>query len=181
MGTLLKIIGAMAVAAWGFTSLVSCNTSGCTDNRSAIPLAQFCSSSTLKDITLDSIEIHGVGAPGDSILVAAGQSVSSVYLPMRPEANSTTWCLSYRWPDLDDPALNDTITFKYDAEPWFAPDDCGAMYRYRITGMSYTTHLVDSVAILDSLISNIDQTSVNIYFRTGEPDRSDNSPSTITL
>ena len=43
------------------------------------------------------------------------------------------------------------------------------MYHYRITAYTYTTHLIDSVAVTDSLITNIDRETIQIYFRTAEP------------
>jgi hypothetical protein len=136
--------------------------------RSATPLTDFYSSSTGQSITLDSVEICGIGAPGDSILLAPGQSASQIYLPLRATKNQTSWCFSYKWQDLDYPQLNDTITFSYDALPWFASAECGAMYRFKIKNVDYTTHIVDSVAVLDSLITNTDASQLRIFFRTSD-------------
>lgn len=148
--------------------LAGCNTQGCTENRSAIPQARFCSATDGNPITLDSVQIRGVGAPHDSVLYKEGQSLSSVYLPMRATATSTAWCLSYKWKHLDNPALNDTVTFGYEALPFLAGDECGAMYRYRITDVSHTGHLIDSVGITDSLVTNANVATISIYFRVSE-------------
>lgn len=156
---LLLAVGAILL------TLTSCNTSGCTDNRSAIPLAEFYSSSSGQVIALDSLQIHGIGAPGDSMLVTPGDKISRVYLPMHATANTTSWCISYKWKNLDFPELNDTISLDYQAEPWFASDDCGVMYRYNVDRCSYTDHLIDSVSIATPLITNLDQVAINIYFR----------------
>ena len=40
------------------------------------------------------------------------------------------------------------------------------MYRYTITRLSYTQHLIDSVAVTDSLVTNTDIKRLKIYFRT---------------
>lgn len=149
---------------------VSCNTSGCTDNRSSLPLAEFYSSTTLDPIVLDSLEITGVGAPDSAILLSPGTQASQVHLPMRAMQSSTSWCFAYRWADIDRPENNDTVSFDYEALPYFASDDCGAMYRYRIRRLDYTTHLIDSIGIVDSLITNIDDVDIHIYFRTREAD-----------
>lgn len=146
----------------------ACNTQGCTENHSAVPKAQFCSMTDGRAISLDSVQISGVGAPGDSVLYEAGTSRNSVYLPMRSAQSRTQWCLSYKWKYLDNPALNDTLTFDYQALPYLAGDECGAMYRYKVTGVRYTAHLIDSVGVTDSLITNIDRVYFNIYFRTTE-------------
>ena len=61
--------------------LWSCNTQGCTDNRSALPMMGFYSKATGSQIMLDSLELGGIGAPDDSLLIAKGQSRAWVYLP----------------------------------------------------------------------------------------------------
>lgn len=152
----------------GCMALTGCNTSGCTENRSAVPIADFYSYTTGQAISLDSVQIHGIGAPGDSVLVRAGARTSQVYLPMRAQQTSTSWCLAYKWKDTDDPSLNDTVTFDYKAIPWFAGEECGAMYNYRILRVSHTTHLLDSVGVSDSLITNANIATLQLYFRTAQ-------------
>lgn len=170
------ITGFMAVAAVLLAAgLGGCNSSGCTENRNALPLAEFYNSATGRAIGLDSLQISGVDAPGDSVLSAPGPSITQVYLPMRPTETQTVWCIAYKWRELDYPELNDTITFDYQTEPYFASEECGATYRYRITEMAYTEHLIDSVVIVDPLITNIDKAYFRIYFR-GESDNPDNQP-----
>lgn len=165
MSIFAKISVWILAAAAAAVSLGSCNTSGCTENRNAVPLAAFFDSTNENAIQLDSIKVSGVNAPGDTVLSAAGQKISQVYLPMRPTQKSVEWCFAYKWKRLDDPRLNDSISFEYESEPYFASEECGAYYRYQITRMDYTKHLIDSVAIVDSLITNIDKVYINIYFR----------------
>ena len=40
------------------------------------------------------------------------------------------------------------------------------MFIYRIKRCSTTTHLIDSVVVADSLITNVDIVRIRIYFRT---------------
>lgn len=158
----------------------ACNTAGCLDNQSAVPLAEFRSSTSKEAISISVLEISGVDAPHDSVLVEPGQSISSVYLPMRSTKESTSWCFHYAQEGIDSPLLNDTVTFRYTAEPYFASEECGAMYYYRIREVSNTIHLLDSVVILDSLITNVDSTRILMYFRTvdePEPEPDDNEDS----
>ena len=58
--------------------LAGCNTTGCLDNQSSIPLAGFYSSATGQQISISTLEITGVGVPNDSILVTAGTVANSV-------------------------------------------------------------------------------------------------------
>ncbi len=165
MKQLVYILFAAFVAA---AILPACNTTGCINNQSAIPLAGFYSSSDGKAITLSDVAISGVGALNDSLLVVAGSIVKNVYLPMRSQYNTVSWCLHYDQEGIDSTAFNDTITFGYESLPFFASEECGAMYYYDIKSMTYTTHLIDSVAISDSLITNVDIERIHIYFRTAD-------------
>lgn len=158
----------------GVAALTACSSDGCLNNQSAIPLADFYSSETDSPISLNIIEISGVNVPNDSILLAGGTVASSVYLPMRSTKPSTSWCLHYTQENISMPELNDTVTFIYDSEAYFASYECGAMYRYHITEVRNTTHLLDSVAVLDSLVTNVDKTYMRFYFRTApEPETPD--------
>jgi len=148
---------------------VSCNTSGCTDNQNSLPLAGFYSNETGQPISLDSIGIHGIGAPGDSMLVTPGRSVTQVYLPLRSQQDSTAYCFSYRGPGLNDPALNDTITMVYSSWPYFSGEECGAAYRYNINILEHTSHLIDSIALTSREVTNVDREIIKIYFKTTEP------------
>ena len=44
------------------------------------------------------------------------------------------------------------------------------MFVYDITAVDYTRHIVDSVAITDSLVNNFDMERIKIFFRTSETD-----------
>ena len=162
----------------GYTALLaavitaSCSSSGCLDNGSSIPLAGFYSSSSLQQVTLDSLLILGEGAPADSVLLSPGKN-SQVYLPMNPDADAVTWQLRYLYRDLAQWDVTDYITFRYRAFPYFASEACGAMYAYRIIGIDYSRNLIDSVALVDSLITNTDIERIKIFFRTSDADEGD--------
>lgn len=151
--------------------LSGCNTTGCSDNHSALPLMGFYASPSGEELTLDSLDIGGVGAPDDSLLIRSGNSVRQVYLPFRFEQDKTSFFIHYDYPEqgLDDPAMNDTITFRYTSEPFFASEECGAMYRYTVRQVEYTTHLIDSVAVTDSVVTNIERERFQVFIRTTEP------------
>lgn len=171
MGKVLKYILCLltGVALW------CCNTVGCLQNQSSIPLAGFYDSTTDNTVALDSITVYGVGAPNDSSLISTRRA-SMVYLPFRSEASSTSFCFRYLAKALDHPEINDTVTFAYSSQPKFVSEECGAMYIYHITGVKYTTHIIDSVAVTDSLINNLDTERIKIFFRVAhdeDPEDSD--------
>ena len=164
----VQTMAAIAVATGMLTAATGCSTSGCTDNRSSLPLAGFYAVDTGSTIALDSIDVGGVGAPGDSLLLAAGEAATEVYLPFRSEQSTATFFIAYRYKELDRPELVDNITFGYEATPYFASEECGAMMCYRITSVTYTRHLLDSVAVIptDSVITNADIENLRLYFKT---------------
>lgn len=166
----MRIAAEILTAAAAALGLAACNTSGCTENQNSIPLAGFYSSATEAQVSLDSVGVYGVGAPGDSLLLSPGTSASQIYLPLNASAASTSFVFTYRGPGLDNPLLNDTLTFVYDAVPYFAGEECGAMYVYDITRLDVTDHLIDSVGLLDRHITNVDIESLKIFFRTAEPE-----------
>lgn len=147
-------------------TLPGCNTTGCTDNRNSVPLAKFCSSADEKSLTVDSMTIAGIGAPGDSLLLSGPGS--EVYLPFRSTLPSTSFRFAYKQKVLADAGIADTVRFTYDAIPHFVSEECGAMYYYRIRSVSYTTFLIDSIGVTDSLITNIERPRIIIYFRTAK-------------
>lgn len=145
-----------------------CNTSGCTDNQNSLPLAGFYASGAKDDnrISISTLDISGVGRNPDSLLYTSGTAISMAYLPFRSDAGATAYAFHYTQEGLDSPLLNDTISFTYTSQPYFASEECGAMLTYTIESMSFTTHLIDSVVIIDPVITNTDVERIKIYFRT---------------
>ena len=171
MGKILSCAIAVVVA----LTVVCCNSSGCLDNQNSIPLAGFYSMETKGKVSVRDINIGGVGAPGDTLLLR-GVAANQVYLPFRAADNSTAFYF-HLVTDADtlgiDTGLNDTISFRYESIPYFASADCGAMYHYRITECSHTTLFIDSVAVTDSLITNVDMQRIEIYFHDDDDDADD--------
>lgn len=139
----------------------ACNTSGCFENRSSLPLASFVSAETGESITLDSVAIGGVDAPNDSLLLYPGDKASMVYLPLRSKFSSTSFFIR----NLRN-GLADTITIDYSSEPKFISEECGALYVYRIEAVNHTRQLIDSVAVLDSTVTNTDIKRLEIIFKS---------------
>lgn len=160
-----KILIAIIAAVAASLLCQGCNTSGCTDNQNSLPLAGFYSSSG-DAISIPDLDISGVGQQTDSLLYTSGTSLHLVYLPFRSKYTTTSYAFHYTQEGLDSPEYNDTISFAYTSAPYFASEECGAMLTYTIIQMSYTRHLIESVEIVDSLITNTDIERIKIYFRT---------------
>lgn len=149
------------------TMLSGCNSSGCTENQNSIPLAGLYNSSTRQKTSFSGIQVTGLGAPGDSILYDGKGSINEMYLPLRPSVDMTSFVFHYTQEDLDFDEYNDTITMRYDAMPYFASEQCGAMWQFHINSLSTTHHLIDSIVVSDPQITNIDIERIKIYFKTG--------------
>lgn len=150
--------------------LTGCNAVGCTENQNSVPLAGFYSMSTDEAIAVDSLAISGEDAPNDSLLVGPSERASEVYLPLRATSTATTFVIKYMQKALAAYNFEDRITFYYESIPWFASEDCGAMYHYRITRVAHTMQLLDSIGISDSLVTNLERQTIKLYFRTSDPD-----------
>lgn len=172
MRRLLWVVAALAGMTALMPALTGCNTAGCTDNHSALPMMGFYNMATQSPVILDSLELGGVGAPDDSLLIKSGSSVQWLYFPLRFDSEQTSFRFHYDYKEqgLDKPELDDILTIRYTSEPYFASEECGAFYVYRVTGISYTKHLIDSVAVVDSVINNIDMERFKVFFRIAEPE-----------
>ncbi len=164
--SLRTLLPAAIAAAATLATAPGCSVTGCMDNRSSLLLAGFYSASTQKAVALKDIELGGVGAPHDSLLIDARATASEVYLPLRHTSTSTSFFIRYLDTYIDLSASYDTITLTYTSTPYFASEECGAIYRYNIRSLHHTTHFIDSIALLDSLIDNTDRQKMHIYFTT---------------
>lgn len=164
MGKIL-VIAATVVLTLGAV-LTGCNSGGCTELRSSVPKATFYSSTTGTAISIDSLRITGVGVPGDSVLYGPKERLTTILLPMPALTDTVQWEIAYMQSALAVYGIADTLTLRYDRTPWFAGEECGAMYKYDITGVDCTTYLIDSVVVVNPHVANIDANTLNIYFRT---------------
>ena len=166
-----KIARAMAaVASVAMLSLLSaCGSDGCTSNTASIPLAQLYSSSTLKAIAVDSISVYGIGAPGDSMIVRCGRSISQFTMPLRTTVDETKYVIHYDQKALSDERNNDTITLRYKTDAMFDSKECGVVYAFEVSDFYYTRHLIDSMAMPYNRITNLTSVAVQLYMRTQQP------------
>ncbi len=166
MGKITRIFSALFVIAICVAPIFnSCSSNGCMDNQSSIPLAGFYSSQTKGAITVDSLTLYGVGAPGDSVLYS-NQSLKQAYMPLRITTDETQYVFHYEQKKLSSTALNDTLTIEYKKTPFFVSSECGTVYIFDIEDFAYTKHLIDSIKIPTMKITNADVETVKVYFRT---------------
>ena len=142
--------------------ITACSDDSCYDNGSSLPLATFYLGA--KQQTINALTIKGIGVPGDSLL-ADSTSLSEVYLPLRASAKSTSFALS-RWVTIGSErhCIHDTLTIDYQPIEFFHSVECGAMYNFDVEKITHTTHGIDSVVLINSLITSKVTPSLRIYF-----------------
>lgn len=138
--------------------LQSCNNDNCIGNSTGIPLAGFYHDGATVSVT--NLTVYGIGAPNDSVIIDK-TTASKVYMPFRLSTSDCQYVLNYNIEDVK----NDTITFNYQAIPYFESHECGAMYNFKITSCEHTTHAIDSIIIPNPMITNADIVSIKIYMR----------------
>ncbi len=141
---------------------IACSDDSCYDNGSSLPLATFYLGGSQQ--TINGLTIKGVGVPGDSLL-ADSSSLSEVYLPLRASVGSTTFAFS-RWVTIGNERhrIHDTLTIDYQPIEYFHSVECGAMYNFDVEQITHTTHGIDSVVLINKLITNEMAPSLRIYF-----------------
>lgn len=156
------LAGALSVMASGCTE-------ECTDNQNALPLAGYYSSpKPTQTVSVDSLEIYGVGAPGDSILVDGSGSRSSVYLPFRIDSDTTVYVFRPITAAAKAADIRDTVRFIYSREPHFVNTACGVSYIFRMRAIECSGEVIDSVTCPGGEITNANRENLHIYFHATE-------------
>lgn len=144
--------------------IVGCGN-GCFENRTSIPkVAFYASNAPERAISIDSISVYGVGQKTGAMIVDCGKRVTSLSLPFRNDADTTQYVVQYDMETLAQYGICDTLTFVYTRYPHFISADCGVAFNYRIDQFQYTTHMLDSAALMVEEVTNIDQETLRLYY-----------------
>ena len=146
--------------------LHACNSTGCTDNKSSLPLAGFYSYQTLQPVTIQNISVGAVNAPDDSLLIEAGNA-SKLYLPFNI-GGKTIQRFSYGiWTkDLTTQGISTPLHSITTAYLTLLQKNAEPSYQYEVVSYTHTSHHIDSVSVPRPVINNIDRESIQLFFRT---------------
>ncbi|MDE6297024.1 MAG: hypothetical protein K2L89_04175 [Muribaculaceae bacterium] len=150
--------------------ITGCSTEECYDNRNALPFAGFYGvvDGKMGSISVESLTIYGLGAPGDSVLSEGSKSISNIYLPFRIDSDTTSYVFRIDNPETSEIMVSDTVTFVYSRDVRFVSSACGASYVFNIQSIKNSGLLIDSVVVPEGKITNADRENIEIYFNTGE-------------
>lgn len=165
-----KVATLSAIAAIALSFIGGCSTDECYDNRNALPYAGFYGvmEGKMNPISIDSVQVYGIGAPGDSILSSGGRAIANLYLPFRIDSDTTKYVFRLINKAYEPYNLADTLTFIYTRDARFVSAACGASYVYTMKSITSTGLLIDSVVVPEGRITNADMENIQIYFNTGE-------------
>lgn len=115
--------------------------------------ASFVNSSTNKAIT-SKVSVLGIGL--DSLWISE-TSTNEIMLPLSTN-DKTNFLISFD-------ALNDTVTFFHETTQKYASMETGFYYDYKLRSIHYTHNRIDSIKIIDSLVTNIWHENIKLYIR----------------
>lgn len=150
-------------ACLGALAAASGCTDTCSENKNALPLAGFYAAGGTDRIDIDSLEVTGIGAPGDSALSSASETKSQLYLPFRIDSDTTRYVFRDAAGGVQ---RRDTVTFVYTRTPRFVNVECGVSYLFDIHDITCQGVLIDSVTCPNGFIDNTNTENLHIYFAT---------------
>lgn len=161
MQSSLRILPVVAAATVAALVGVSCSDT-CSENRNALPRAGFYTDGDVS-VTIDSLEVVGVGMKGDSALSSVSVQKSELYLPFRIDSDTTAYVfINAR----QGAGQRDTVRFVYTRTPRFVSAECGVSYIFEMKQITWTGPLIDSVVCPQGYIDNVNAENLRIYFAT---------------
>ena len=115
--------------------------------------------------SLDLLNLYAYGT--DSIIINDDQNVKNLSLPLRYNVEETTLIFSYMLHAEDTLPQHydkDTIVFRHHNTPYFLTLDCNFVVKQELTDLQYTTHVLDSIVIVNPTASNDGTENIKIYY-----------------
>lgn len=115
--------------------------------------------------TLDVLNVYAYGT--DSVIINDDQDVKTLSLPLRFNVEETIMVFSYMLHSEDTLPQRydkDTIVFRHHNTPYFLTLDCNFVVKQELTDLQYTTHVLDSIVIVNPTASNDGTENIKIYY-----------------
>jgi len=141
-----------------FIFSVSCEEDKCrisTDTQVKVHL--FIEDTTLvEDDVLNSFAVY---SPlwTDSIYYSKAGISNSLKFQLSPTGDTSKFVFSAL-------GINDTLTFYYNRELFLISPECGFITNYNIDSLNFTKNQIDSIKIIQTSVSNIDEEHIQIYY-----------------
>lgn len=142
----------------------SCGESDCSLSTISYARFDFLDSKTNKSVALtNGAMISGIATINNSTVVDTifNRAESYMTVPLS-YTNQTIYVMHYS------ETLRDTIWLTHKNIPFVGDIECGSMIFYEVEGLNYTTHVLDSVTLVNPDINNEEKKNFNIYYRTAD-------------
>lgn len=96
----------------------------------------------------------------DSFVSIVDSAINTLGAPLNPATDS----IRYSFKSDISSNVADTITFYYTPTIHFINNSCGYTYYYNLQNVKITTHMLDSFAIINSVVSGSNTNGSNVYF-----------------
>lgn len=137
---------------------------GCESNDCMLSSGSYCNLAFVdgegKGVKL--LDTLTVSTTGDNVIINRKLGAEGMDLPLSYTATVDTFYLKYST------RLADTLWVEHLNLPYFSSMECGTVMHYRLTGIQSTTHLIDSVRIVNTEITNSLKKNVEIYFTVSD-------------
>lgn len=94
----------------------------------------------------------------DSVILNQESNVTNFALPLQYTVDTTALVLHFEG------GYRDTIVFKHTNTPYFISMDCGYEMRQAVTDFYYTTHILNSVVLIDKNANKDGNENLQFYY-----------------
>lgn len=154
-------ISQLIILAIGCILMEACAENNCSPGGQSVVRMTFINSLTKEPVTLfDSLTVTALGT--DSILINRDSHIDHLSLPLSYTDNETHFVLHYNR------ILRDTINLTHENIPHFISTDCGVGMFHKLTNLSYTQILIDSIRLVNSDVNDYEKENYRIYYTPDE-------------
>lgn len=134
---------------------LSCTEQACDLDTEAFLNAGFYSAETAEEISLDSLTIYGINR--EDSLIYSMANTGKAALPLDPSGESCSFIIK-------NGDRTDTLSFQYIPEMIFLSTECGYIYNYRLSDITYSLNEIENILTINENVKPGDEENIQIFF-----------------
>ena len=146
----------VAITITAVIQMISCAPESCLEETVANVKVPLYLNSTQKIKAPDSLIIYGLSRASDKLYNSAKRTTQAD-LPLNPSTESCGFVIRIN-------RVPDTIMIKYESYPHLISKECGYTYFHTIDSISYTKHIIDTIIIMNRLVTTVDEENFRILY-----------------
>ena len=146
----ISVIVAITVAL-----IISCSSESCDEPYDALVNISLLSDVAPETGRIDSMTVYGTGM--EESLLYDTLSLSQLKLPLFPGAESRSFILRHG-------SITDTVVIEYSSDMKYISKACGYSFYYTIIGVSYTTHSIKRILVINDYITPGNEENLRAFF-----------------